>query len=149
MPHGGRHFVVVIIGNHNLPRKIHLRLQIITIQIVIGSENLQIMLRNKGISDAVGNHSLNGFLVPAGHNDIRGNARFFKDRLVDHADSLALAADDKGVMIPKTENSEEVTVNIEPMSDPQKMSQPYTLKMALLDLREIIDKLLKENTYGH
>lgn len=57
--------------------------------------------------------------------------------------------DDKGVMIPKTENSEEVTVNIEPMSDPQKMSQPYTLKMALLDLREIIDKLLKENTYGH
>ena len=65
----------------------------------ISSYNSLVMLRNKGISDAVGNHSLNGFLVPAGHNDIRGNARFFKDRLVDHADSLALAADDKGVMI--------------------------------------------------
>ena len=89
---------IVISGDH-LPLVIHFWFQIIAIQIIKRSKNFQIMFRDKGVADSVGHHSFDGFLVPAGHDNIGGDPRFFENCFIDGADPLAWMADDKGSVV--------------------------------------------------
>ena len=57
------------------------------------------MFRDKGVADPVGHHAFDGFLVPAGHDDVGGDPRFFENRFIDGADPLARMADDKGRVV--------------------------------------------------
>ena len=99
MFHSSGDVIIIIIGDYHFPGKIHIWFQIIAVEIIKRSENLQIMFGNKSVADIIGDHAFNGLLIAAGHNDAGSNPRFFENGFIDSADALPLMTDDKGSVV--------------------------------------------------